>query len=303
MWKAIFSFIVAVSVAPCMAAEGWLCDMAEAKKQAAEQNKGILIEFTGTDWCNPCKVLHATVLSKKEFMDEAGKSFVLLQLDYPMHYNQPKEIRQANRVLKEEYAIKGFPTVLFADAKGRPFGGFIGVNNMERTLAAMRMALKNQEAIIAQEAKVEQAATDEEKIRAMAELLKLLPEKLSGRFYHDLKAEIIRLDKNDLSGLKAEEARLELVKKEGAELKAYFKDKKQLSPAERLKLIKDYPGREKLQPETVQALYMIEAGALEQNGDVDAAIICLDKACRLLPNSKDGQAAAIMKMSLLTKKR
>ncbi len=287
-----------------MAVEGWLCDnMEEAKKQAVEQNKGILIEFTGTDWCNPCKVLHATVLNKKEFMDEARKSFVLLQLDYPLHYNQPKEVRQANRRLKEEYAIKGFPTVLFADAAGRPFGGFVGVSNMERTLATMRAALKTKDAIVAQEAKVEQAATDEEKIRAKAELLKLLPEKLSGRFYHDLKAEIIRLDKNDLSGLKAAEARLELVKKEGAELKAYFKDKKQLPPAERLNLITSYPGREKLQPETVQSLYMMEAAAHEQNGDTDAAIICLDKACRLLPDSKDGQAAVIMKMSLLTKKR
>ncbi len=303
MWKAIFSTILVACVVPCMAAEGWLSDMEEAKKQAAEQGKYLLIEFTGTDWCNPCKVLHATVLGKKEFMDEAAKRFVPVQLDYPLHYNQPKELRQANNRLKKEYAISGFPTVLFADAKGRPFGGFVGGRNMEQTLTALREALKNQDAILALEAKAAQAATQEEKIKAMAELLKLLPPKLSGRFIPELKAEIIRLDENDLSGLKAAEARLELVKKEGAELKAYFESKKELLPAERLNLVKSYPGREQLQPETAQSLYMIEAAAHAQSGDTDAAIICLDKAYQLLPDSKDGQAAAIMKMSLLTRKR
>ena len=31
--------------------EGWTHDFAAAKKQAADEKKDLLIEFTGSDWC------------------------------------------------------------------------------------------------------------------------------------------------------------------------------------------------------------------------------------------------------------
>jgi len=35
----------------------WLTDLEEAKKESATSNKPILIYFTGSDWCPPCKML------------------------------------------------------------------------------------------------------------------------------------------------------------------------------------------------------------------------------------------------------
>ncbi|QWP31926.1 thioredoxin family protein [Akkermansia muciniphila] len=75
MIRQILPVVVAACVAPCFAAEGWITDMDAAKKQAAEQKKDLMIEFTGSDWCPPCMQLRANVFSKPDFQKEAQKKF------------------------------------------------------------------------------------------------------------------------------------------------------------------------------------------------------------------------------------
>ncbi|HIX20459.1 MAG TPA: thioredoxin family protein, partial [Candidatus Akkermansia intestinigallinarum] len=54
MHKMLFSMMsLAAIVAPAFAAE-WLTDLEAAKKQAAAENKAILVDFTGSDWCGYC---------------------------------------------------------------------------------------------------------------------------------------------------------------------------------------------------------------------------------------------------------
>ena len=79
MIKQILPIVVAACVAPCFAAEGWITDMDAAKKQAAEQKKDLMIEFTGSDWCPPCMQLRANVFSKPDFQKEAQKNFLPMQ--------------------------------------------------------------------------------------------------------------------------------------------------------------------------------------------------------------------------------
>ena len=90
MIRQILPVVVAACVAPCFAAEGWITDMDAAKKQAAEQKKDLMIEFTGSDWCPPCMQLRANVFSKPDFQKEAQKNFVLVELDYPRGKEQSK---------------------------------------------------------------------------------------------------------------------------------------------------------------------------------------------------------------------
>ena len=47
------------------AAEGWLTDFEEAKKQAAEKNLPILADFSGSDWCGWCIRLDQEVFSQE----------------------------------------------------------------------------------------------------------------------------------------------------------------------------------------------------------------------------------------------
>ena len=45
----------------------WLTDYELAKKQATDENKTILVDFTGSDWCGWCIKLHNEVFSQSEF--------------------------------------------------------------------------------------------------------------------------------------------------------------------------------------------------------------------------------------------
>ena len=68
-------------------------------------------------------------------------------------------------------AWRDFRSVVFADASGKPFGGFVGGRPREDVVKAMQDALKNKEALQAAEASVAKASTDEAKVAALMEVL------------------------------------------------------------------------------------------------------------------------------------
>ena len=305
MIRQILPIVVAACIAPCFAAEGWLTDMDAAKKEAAEQKKDLMIEFTGSDWCPPCMQLRANVFSKPDFQKEAQKNFVLLELDYPRSKEQSAEVKAANQKLAEQYGVTGFPTVVFADASGKPFGGFVGGRPREDVMKAMQDALKNKEALQAAEANVAKASTDEAKVAALMEVLKLAPRDYVDNFYGDVKAEIKKLDKDDKSGLKAADAHADQLKKEQKEVQDYLAGKMtaNTTPAEALQVVKSYPNRDKLLPETQQELLMMEFGTfLNSTGDVDGAVLILDKVAELKPGTEAGQQAPRIKAGILANK-
>jgi len=102
--------------------EGWTHDFAAAKKQAADEKKDLLVDFTGSDWCGWCIKLNEEVFSHDPFKTGVKDKFVLVELDYPKDKSKLSEETQAqNKELQEKYAIQGFPTILLCDADGKPF--------------------------------------------------------------------------------------------------------------------------------------------------------------------------------------
>jgi len=103
--------------------EGWTHDFEAAKKKAADENKALLIDFTGSDWCGWCIKLNEEVFQHDEFKSGVKDKFVLVELDYPRDKSKMSEetIKQ-NEELKDKYAVRGFPTILLTDASGAPFG-------------------------------------------------------------------------------------------------------------------------------------------------------------------------------------
>ena len=92
----------------------WLTDFAAAKKQAAADNKPILMFFTGSDWCIWCQRLHEGVLDKPEFADFSQK-LVLVELDFPQEKELPAELKKQNAELAEKFKVDGYPcTVVLA---------------------------------------------------------------------------------------------------------------------------------------------------------------------------------------------
>ena len=108
------------------AAPVWLTDLEAAKAQGVKENKPVLVDFTGSDWCPPCIQLHKVVFQSAEFAAVASK-YVLVELDYPRKTPQAPELKAKNAELSKKFGISGFPTVLLIDAKsGEVFGKTVG---------------------------------------------------------------------------------------------------------------------------------------------------------------------------------
>ncbi len=75
----IYSFLVLAALVTALRAEPtWETNFEAAKAQAKKENKALLLDFTGSDWCGYCIKLNAAVFSKPEFAKFAEKNLVLV---------------------------------------------------------------------------------------------------------------------------------------------------------------------------------------------------------------------------------
>jgi thioredoxin-related protein len=100
----------------------WETDLEVAKKRAKDENKEILADFTGSDWCGWCIKLKKEVFDQPEFQEYAKKHLVMLELDFPRKKELPAKEKEQNEKLSEEFKVEGFPTVLLINAKGKEIG-------------------------------------------------------------------------------------------------------------------------------------------------------------------------------------
>jgi thiol:disulfide interchange protein len=96
----------------------WLTSYEEALAKAGEQNRTILINFTGSDWCPPCMALEREVFSTSQFEEYAAQHLVLLEIDFPYGKEQSNELVGQNHGLQQKYGIQGFPTIVLLNPKG-----------------------------------------------------------------------------------------------------------------------------------------------------------------------------------------
>ncbi len=122
--KAILTTIALLLTATFATAanEDWTTNLEAAFAKAKKENKHVLVEFTGSDWCPPCKMMHKNVFSKKSFTSVASKDFVLVELDFP---RGDKALAKRNEPYADRYGITGFPTVILFNAKGKEYDRFI----------------------------------------------------------------------------------------------------------------------------------------------------------------------------------
>jgi thioredoxin-related protein len=86
--------------------------------QAAKQDKMVLLDFTGSDWCGWCIKLRKDTFSKPEFQKFAEEKLVLVELDFPRAREQNADLKKQNQELAEKFGIEGFPTLVLLDPKG-----------------------------------------------------------------------------------------------------------------------------------------------------------------------------------------
>jgi len=107
-------------------ADPWLTDFEAAKARAKAEKKRLLLDFTGSDWCPPCKALHNGVFVKPEFLDYAKDNLVLVMIDFPESKPQSETQKRLNQELSELFKVEGFPTVIVLDADGRELKREVG---------------------------------------------------------------------------------------------------------------------------------------------------------------------------------
>ena len=120
---AAVALIFASTAVPIARAESsWLTDYKKAQQEAKTNNKLLLLNFTGSDWCGWCIKLDKEVFSKPEFKDYANKNLVLVEVDFPRGKSQGSDIKKQNGELAEQYQIEGFPTIVVLDGDGKKVG-------------------------------------------------------------------------------------------------------------------------------------------------------------------------------------
>ena len=104
----------------------WLTDLPKAQAQAKTENKIVLLNFTGSDWCGWCIKFKKDVLDTPEFQAYAAKNVVLVELDFPHKKAQTDDMKKANNGLKSLYKIHGFPSLVVLDKGGKEIGRQVG---------------------------------------------------------------------------------------------------------------------------------------------------------------------------------
>ena len=93
----------------------WHSNLEKALEVAKAENKPVLLQFSGSDWCKWCIRLNEEVLFTKGFANWAKDNIVLVNLDFPRTIPQTDEVKTYNNSLMKKYGIRGFPTVLLLD--------------------------------------------------------------------------------------------------------------------------------------------------------------------------------------------
>ena len=134
MRKLLLLFALAIS--NFVVSQEWQTNFEEAKKIATEQDKNVVIVFSGSDWCAPCIKLDKNIWQSEAFKKEAAAEWVLVKANFPRKKANelPKEQTEHNRKLAEKYNVEGsFPLVVVLDKNGKVFGkmGFKNVSPEE----------------------------------------------------------------------------------------------------------------------------------------------------------------------------
>jgi thioredoxin-related protein len=267
------------------AEEGWLVSFEKAKEQAAKEGKPILMEFTGSDWCPPCKALHKNVLVKDVFKKEMPKHFVLLKLDNPKDKSKqtPEEIEQYKK-LSKEYKITGVPSILLSDTGGKVFYRTSGYGGQAAKVWVDDMVAKTAIPDALEDAT---GAKGLERAKLLDKALSLMGSTAAAQRKEDIN-EIITLDSKNKAGLKAKYEGILTATEIKDSLQAIMRDRG-AKPDDMIakvdKLIKEKAPK----GEALQEVLFMKSNLYFRGKKMEKAEALLREAMKIAPDSKIGK--------------
>ena len=111
---------------------------AEGIARARDTGKPILYDFTA-EWCRPCHILDEEVFADPAIASDISDRYIAVRVVD----RKQEEGRNTPEIeaLEERYSVRGFPTVVFANAEGTEQGrmeGFRGRDQFERLMESLR---------------------------------------------------------------------------------------------------------------------------------------------------------------------
>jgi len=264
--------------------EGWSHDFAAAKKQAADEKKDLLMDFTGSDWCSWCIKLNDEVFKHDEFKTGVKDKFVLVELDYPRDKSKlSEETQKQNEELQGKYSIQGFPTILLCDAEGKRFGttGYQpgGPEKYVAHLNELRANKETRDKSFAEAAKAEGPAKAKALIAAL-DAMELEDETVAA-FYPDVVEQIKSSDPKDETGYAKKLAAKQKYAAFEQELNGFARKQDHAGALAFVdKSAPDFEGEQK------QQVVMIKGMIYAQMQKFDEAIKALDEAKAIAPDSE-----------------
>ena len=96
---------------------GWITDYKQAQQIAAQTDRFIFLAFTKMEgqWSQQ---IDTELFKSEPFLTYAHKNLVLCQADYPATTTQPVALETQNKMLAEQFNIRGFPYIVVLNPKG-----------------------------------------------------------------------------------------------------------------------------------------------------------------------------------------
>lgn len=266
------------ALCPAWAAE-WMTDLEAAKAKAAAENKAVLIDFTGSDWCGWCIRLRQQVLDTPAFEAYAKDKFVLMEVDVPNNPKFDPELRKRNEKLCEQFSVDGFPTIMVITPQGEVVGGFGGFKpTVEATAESLNAALAT--ADLLKKAETQQGA---EQLATLVQAYKEIPDEFRSQAAA-LRLRIIALDPQDTTGVVRQQRVLEQREALAAALPAAK------TPAEALTLVDKAltTAEPENKPGMLQLKFQILLSSAQSVDDVKAAAAVGREAIQSDPKTAPG---------------
>lgn len=289
-----FAFVLVACISPAFAEEGWLSNIEKAQEQAKKENKLVLVEFTGSDWCSPCKALKANVFPSPEFKAIADKSLVTVELDFPSQKKIDPEQKKYNEEMQKKFSIRGFPTVYLLEAEnGTPVWVRVGGGNKEEYLKSLEEGIAAAPTIV-ETLKKAKSAEGMEKAQLLNKAYKAMSPDLQ-KAQAELVKEIVALDKDDTMGHAKAVKKQEDEQKEQQAINTYIKEnvtpllkeKKFDEGVAKIREFVDQASTPKSSKQTMSLRYI--SGVLMTKGDIDGAIQAIKDGIAIDPGSKEAR--------------
>jgi len=100
----------------------WQTDIKTAEQIAQTENKFIVLNFSGSDWCGPCIRMHKEIFNSDVFTKFAADNLVLVNADFPRSKKNQlsAEQQKKNDQMAETYNRNGvFPLTFLLTSDGK----------------------------------------------------------------------------------------------------------------------------------------------------------------------------------------